>query len=222
MGFASISQLHVNSGRAALLQRRSHQQRVISCCAGGQPASIPARNRERRQALLGLVGVSVGLAQLAQPATAFPGFKKELNRNRRSIPESEYKSGPEGLRYYDLVEGSGDTAKPGQRVAVHFEAKWKGITFITSRQGMGVTGGTPLGFDIGADSRGGQTLKGLDLGVRGMKVNGQRKLLVPPELAYGERGFGGEIPPNATLEFDVQLLSIKKDARGYQAKLVEG
>lgn len=57
--------------------------------------------------------------------------------------------------------------------------------------------------------------------VRGMKVGGQRRLLVPPELAYGSKG-RGEIPPNATITIDIALLSIKKDAYGYQVKLVEG
>ncbi|KAK9821534.1 hypothetical protein WJX74_008254 [Apatococcus lobatus] len=198
----------------------SRCQSPISCSTGKQAVLQPSC--ERRQALAVLVGVGAGIQQLSQSAAAFPGFKKELGRNKRSVPESDYKPGPEGLKYYDLVKGTGDTAREGQRVAVHFEAKWKGVTFMTSRQGMGVTGGTPLGFDIGADNRGGSTLKGLDLGVRGMKINGQRKLLVPPELAYGAKGYGGEIPPNATLEIDVQLLSIKKDSRGYQTKLIEG
>lgn len=63
----------------------------------------------------------------------------------------------------------------------------QGITFITSRQGMGVTGGSPLGFDVGAHGAGG-TLKGLDLGVRGMRVGGRRKLKVPPALGYGDKG----------------------------------
>jgi len=58
-------------------------------------------------------------------------------------------------------------------------------------------------------------------GVRGMRVGGQRKLLVPPELAYGSRGLG-EIPPDATLEFEVELLSIKQSPFGFRSKLVEG
>ena len=85
---------------------------------------------------------------------------------------------------------------------------------------MGVTGGTPMGFDVGAPNDY-ATLSGLDLGVRGMRVGGQRKLLVPPNLAYGERGIG-EIPPNATLEFDVELLSIKSSPFGSRVKVVEG
>jgi FKBP-type peptidyl-prolyl cis-trans isomerase len=88
-------------------------------------------------------------------------------------------------------------------------------------QGMGVTGGTPLGFDVGAKVGAGGTLKGLDLGVRGMRVGGQRRLLVPPNLAYGTKGYG-EVPPGATLTVDVALLSIKTSPIGTRVKLVEG
>lgn len=136
------------------------------------------------------------------------------------IPESEFTALPNGLKYYDLKVGGGPEAVKGSRVAVHYVAKWKGITFMTSRQGMGVGGGTPYGFDVGQSEKG-NVLKGLDLGVEGMKVGGQRLLIVPPELAYGSRGVQ-EIPPNATIELDVELLSIKQSPFGSPVKLVEG
>lgn len=60
----------------------------------------------------------------------------------------------------------------GDRVVVHYECKWRGVTFVTSRQGVGVTGGEPYGFDVGATGST-KALKGLDLGIRGMKVGGQ-------------------------------------------------
>ncbi|BBH07718.1 Peptidyl-prolyl cis-trans isomerase FKBP16-4, chloroplastic [Prunus dulcis] len=128
------------------------------------------------------------------------------------IPESEFTTLPNGLKYYDLKVGSGAAAVTGSRVAVHYVAKWKGITFMTSRQGLGVGGGTPYGFDVGQSERG-SVLKGLDLGVKGMKVGGQRLLIVPPELAYGSKGVQ-EIPPNATIELDVELLAIKQSPFG--------
>lgn len=174
-----------------------------------------------RRALLSFA-VRLGVLSVASPAFALPGFKKDLsNRRRMSIPAESYKDGPNGLKYYDISVGTGPEAKEGSRVAVHFDAKWRGITFVTSRQGLGVTGGTPLGFDIGAAPGAGGTLKGLDVGVRGMRVGGQRRLLVPPNLAYGKKGYG-EIPPDATLEIDVQLLSIKTSAAGTRVKLIEG
>lgn len=68
------------------------------------------------------------------------------------------------IRYYDFKVGSGQEAVPGERVAIHFDCRWRGITFMTSRQGMGVTGGTPFGFDLGTrEGTAGSTLKGLDL-----------------------------------------------------------
>ncbi|RZC90917.1 hypothetical protein C5167_028750, partial [Papaver somniferum] len=112
------------------------------------------------------------------------------------------------IRYYDLKVGEGATAVKGSRVAVHYVAKWKAITFMTSRQGLGVGGGTPYGFDVGNSERG-NVLKGLDLGTEGMRVGGQRVVIVPPELAYGSKGVQ-EIPPNATIELDIELLSIKQ------------
>eukprot|EP00252_Welwitschia_mirabilis_P028005 TRINITY_DN9907_c0_g1_i1.p1 TRINITY_DN9907_c0_g1~~TRINITY_DN9907_c0_g1_i1.p1 ORF type:complete len:211 (-),score=45.48 TRINITY_DN9907_c0_g1_i1:232-864(-) len=126
----------------------------------------------------------------------------------QKIPESEYATLPSGLKYYDLKVGSGPEAVKGSRVAIHYVARWKGVTFMTSRQGLGITGGTPYGFEVGSSERG-TVLRGLDLGVEGMKVGGQRLLTVPPELGYGDKGIQ-EIPPNATLEFDVELLSVKQ------------
>ncbi|XP_041024918.1 peptidyl-prolyl cis-trans isomerase FKBP16-4, chloroplastic-like isoform X3 [Juglans microcarpa x Juglans regia] len=136
------------------------------------------------------------------------------------VPESEFTTLPNGLKYYDLKVGGGVEAVKGSRVAVHYVAKWKGITFMTSRQGLGVGGGTPYGFDVGQSERG-TVLKGLDLGVRGMRVGGQRLLIVPPELAYGSKGVQ-EIPPNATIELDVELLAIKQSPFGSPVKIVEG
>jgi len=183
-----------------------------------QQRSDPQQKSGKRQVLQGLIA---GGALLAQPAQALPGFRKDLvSKRKRKVPESEFTDGPEGLRFYDVEVGNGAEAKEGARVAVHYDAYWKGVTFMTSRQGMGVTGGTPIGFDVGAKEAGG-TLRGLDLGVRGMRVGGQRKLILPPNLAYGERGIR-EIPPNATLTMDVQLLSIKQNTFGYRTKLVEG
>jgi hypothetical protein len=92
--------------------------------------------------------------------------------------------------------------------------------YLKKHAGMGVTGGNPLGFDVGAKGAGG-TLEGLDLGVRGMRVGGRRVLQVPPELAYGKKGIG-EIPPNASIVIDCELLSIKNSPLGYRVKLVEG
>nr|XP_025635022.1 peptidyl-prolyl cis-trans isomerase FKBP16-4, chloroplastic-like isoform X4 [Arachis hypogaea]XP_025663814.1 peptidyl-prolyl cis-trans isomerase FKBP16-4, chloroplastic-like isoform X4 [Arachis hypogaea] len=161
------------------------------------------------------------------------------------IPETDFTTLPNGLKYYDLKVGQGAEAVKGSRVAVHYVAKWRGITFMTSRQGMGVGGGTPYGFDVGESERG-NVLKGLDLGVQGMRVGGQvrthfrlnynlheaiikivfifplqRLLIVPPELAYGKKGVQ-EIPPNATIELDVELLSIKQSPFGTAVKIVEG
>ena len=87
---------------------------------------------------------------------------------------------------------------------------------------MGVTGGTPIGFNVGTeDGQPGSTLPGIDLGIRGMRVGGLRRLIVPPNLAYGANGIG-EIPPNATLNIDLELLSIKTSPFGSRVKLVEG
>lgn len=181
-----------------------------------------------RQVFLRNVGIYFVIFSISAPQEAGaampPGFKKDLGKKRKIrevIDPTKFTDGLEGLKYFDDVVGDGEEAKQGSRVAVHFDAKWRGITFVTTRQGMGVTGGSPFGFDVGAPPGQGGTLKGLDLGVRGMRVGGQRKLIVPSHLAYGEKGYG-EIPPNAELVIDVQLLSIKKNAIGTQVKLIEG
>jgi peptidylprolyl isomerase len=108
---------------------------------------------------------------------------------------------PSGLQYVDLVEGTGATPQKGQTVSVHYTGTLEnGRKFDSSRDR-----GQPFEFPIGA----GRVIKGWDEGLSTMKVGGQRRLIIPPELGYGSRGAGGVIPPNATLIFDVELLGIK-------------
>ena len=105
-----------------------------------------------------------------------------------------------GLRYEDLNEGTGASAKAGDSVEVHYTG-WltDGTKFDSS-----VDRGRPFSFQLGA----GRVIQGWDEGVAGMKVGGKRKLMIPPELGYGPRGAGNVIPPNAELVFEVELLKI--------------
>ncbi len=108
-----------------------------------------------------------------------------------------------GLQYIDIEAGTGESPQPGQTVVVHYTG-WlesDGTKFDSS-----LDRGTPISFTIGM----GQVIRGWDEGLATIQVCGQRRLIIPPELAYGESGAaGGAIPPNATLIFDVELLEVR-------------
>jgi FKBP-type peptidyl-prolyl cis-trans isomerase len=105
-----------------------------------------------------------------------------------------------GLRYHDVIVGQGSEATPGHQVKVHYTG-WllNGKKFDSSRDR-----GEPFEFALG----GGQVIAGWDEGVAGMRVGGQRKLVIPPDLGYGAGGAPPDIPPGATLVFDVELLDV--------------
>jgi len=107
----------------------------------------------------------------------------------------------------DTKVGEGEEAQAGQNVSVHYTgwlydeeaADHKGTKFDSSHDRN-----EPLDFPLGK----GQVIPGWDIGLQGMKVGGQRTLIIPPQMAYGERGAANVIPPNATLIFDVELVAI--------------
>ncbi|CAL1373042.1 unnamed protein product [Linum trigynum] len=206
-----------SSGKSQPITRRSSVPFPCRCSLPSSEKTL--QQKEGRRAIFGylLASTAAGIAA-CDAAEAVSTSRRALRGSK--VPEEEFKTLPNGLKYYDLKVGGGPEAVKGSRVAVHYVAKWKGITFMTSRQGLGVGGGTPYGFDVGESERG-NVLKGLDLGVLGMRVGGQRLLIVPPELAYGKKGVQ-EIPPNATIEMDVELLSIKQSPFGSPVKIVEG
>lgn len=105
-----------------------------------------------------------------------------------------------GLRYVENECGTGAEAVPGSLVAVHYTGKLENGKVFDSSKGR-----EPLEFQVGA----GMMIPGFDEGVEGMREGGNRTLTLPPELAYGKAGAGDAIPPNATLIFDVELVSVR-------------
>ncbi len=119
-------------------------------------------------------------------------------------PEIDFPDGtpPNELEITDLTVGDGDEATPGRQVRVHYV----GVAFSTGEEfDASYNRGAPLDFPLGA----GRVIAGWDSGVTGMKVGGRRKLVIPPHLAYGDRGAGGVIGPGETLIFVVDLVDVR-------------
>jgi FKBP-type peptidyl-prolyl cis-trans isomerase len=141
-----------------------------------------------------LAGSFTGFAQTTAQKPAHPA---------RSGPTHVTGDGvktPSGLQYWDIKVGTGGEAKSGSKVKVHYTG-W----LATGKKFDSSVGGQPFEFTIGQ----GEVIKGWDEGVAGMKVGGKRQLRIPPDLAYGEDGHSPQVPPNATLVFDVQLVAVE-------------
>jgi FKBP-type peptidyl-prolyl cis-trans isomerase FkpA len=148
--------------------------------------------------LLGLLMALAALATLELSGCSHPAPAPAARENQ-----------VDALQVTDLLTGQGAEATDGANVTVNYTG-WlydrtypgmKGKEFDSSRK----PGGQPFTFVLGQR----QVIEGWDEGVRGMKVGGQRRLVIPAALAYGDRGAGGVIPPGATLVFEVELLAVK-------------
>ena len=149
-----------------------------------------------RATLLALALTSCGGGSDRAPASKAPAFSASLQIDTAAMTRT-----PSGLRYQDVTQGEGKEAKAGQTVSVHYTG-WlpNGEKFDSSRDRN-----QPFDFTLGA----GQVIAGWDEGVAGMKVGGKRKLVIPPDLAYGTAGAPPDIPPGATLVFEVELLAVR-------------
>ncbi|MDH3297648.1 MAG: FKBP-type peptidyl-prolyl cis-trans isomerase [Gemmatimonadota bacterium] len=107
---------------------------------------------------------------------------------------------PSGLYYEDLAEGSGLGARDGHVLSVYYTGRLTtGETFDSNTTGEGFS------FQLGRR----QVILGWEQGIQGMRIGGKRRLVIPPALGYGQRGFPPDVPPSATLVFEVELLDIR-------------
>ena len=149
--------------------------------------------------LCGLV-LALSAALLAQTSSHKAAPARVPNTNAPTKVTGDGVKTDSGLLYWDIKVGTGEEAKSGDKVKVHYTGWFtSGKKFDSS-----VDAQQPYSFTLGQ----GNVIKGWDEGVAGMKVGGKRQLRIPPELAYGEQGFKNIVPPNATLIFDVQLLAV--------------
>jgi FKBP-type peptidyl-prolyl cis-trans isomerase FkpA len=163
---------------------------------------------EPRLPLIRKATVFVAFAAAMLSTTAFQVSAQGTSPPPSTSSPSKSDAMPTTLTKTDVKQGTGAEAVSGKPVVVHYTG-WlydpakpdhKGAKFDSSRDR-----GQPFSFPLG----GGRVIKGWDEGVAGMKVGGQRTLVIPPAMGYGERGAGGVIPPNATLIFDVELIEVK-------------
>ncbi|KAG2655524.1 peptidyl-prolyl cis-trans isomerase FKBP18, chloroplastic-like [Panicum virgatum] len=200
----------------------SHPSRetCVPCCLPGAVS--------RRRAAVQLL--SAGFLTAVSP----PPPSLAARRGRIVVPPEDYVTAPDGLKYYDLVEGKGPTAEKGSTVQVHFDCIYRGITAVSSRESKLLAGNRsiaqPYEFIVGslpgkerkrdfADNANGlysaqaapKPPAAMYTITEGMKVGGKRRVIVPPELGYGKRGMS-EIPPDAPFELDIELLEVTSPA----------
>ncbi|HUY69867.1 MAG TPA: FKBP-type peptidyl-prolyl cis-trans isomerase [Candidatus Tyrphobacter sp.] len=159
-------------------------------------------NKNKKSLGLILIAVAIGAAIFV-----FFGERRAVNKNNQNPVESikQTKDMPtetNGLQITDEIIGTGAEAKAGDTVTVNYVGTLTdGKKFDSSYDRN-----EPFSFVLGA----GQVIKGWDEGVAGMKVGGKRRLVIPPDLAYGNQSIGnGLIPANSTLIFEVELLAVK-------------
>ena len=160
--------------------------------------------------ILRLISFSVLIAIFTLTAVSSTAFAWPFKKGKKNASQQVYPLGPDaqgfyksstGLKFKDLKKGKGPRPEQRRTVVVHYTG-WltNGKKFDSS-----LDRGKPFEFVLGA----GQVIKGWDEGVAGMQIGGKRRLIIPPQLGYGQGGAGNAIPPNATLIFDVQLLGVK-------------
>ncbi|CAG9467764.1 unnamed protein product [Pedinophyceae sp. YPF-701] len=200
---------------------RSQSARVVPRAHhadGETQAASPALTR--RGALA--AGIAAASLVLDAQESGAVGFKKELKDKRRGrtrIPEEEYtKELQDGVKYVDLEEGTGEVVKKGTKVTAHYDAFFRGIDASSSRQARflneNINLPEPYDFAAGSEIRISKSKElplppqALTIGVIGMKPGGKRMLLVPADpWGYGDKGYA-EVPPGATIEVLIELLSI--------------
>jgi FKBP-type peptidyl-prolyl cis-trans isomerase len=154
--------------------------------------------------LIVLLGVLTPLRAQTSPQKTAPAHSSATRKSAPAHPAGgptkvtgDPTKTPSGLEYWEIKPGTGPTAQKGQTVKVNYTG-W----LTTGKKFDSLVG---FEFTLGA----GEVIKGWDEGVDGMKVGGKRQLKIPPDLAYGDRGAPGVIPPGATLIFDVELLGVQ-------------
>jgi FKBP-type peptidyl-prolyl cis-trans isomerase len=134
------------------------------------------------------------------PPPKTPVADDTVDNTGPTLPTSSHDSHPAKLEIEDVVVGQGAEAKVGDAVRVDYVGKLENGTVFDSS----IERKTPFAFILGE----GKVIKGWEQGVVGMKVGGKRKLTIPPQLGYGAAGSPPNIPPNATLYFDIELLNV--------------
>ena len=168
--------------------KRTHARAATPQRAQPRGPSGGRRTTRLIAALIIVALVAAGAVYLFAPGARGPAAGAEVTT-------------PSGLRYTDVVAGTGPSPRPGQTAVVHYTGTLvDGTKFDSS-----VDRGQPFEFQLGR----GMVIKGWDEGVATMKVGGKRRLVVPARLGYGERGSPPKIPGGATLIFDVELLDVK-------------